>query len=707
METSKSFILRPIVLAIAIALCHPAAQAVKLGEPIVLSHVGEPLKLTIPIIEATQAELDDLSVSIANSDSYTEAQLIPPSWLKSAAVAIDNKDGMVTITADVQQDSIADIIINLRSSSGQRNQMISVLLDPSDSKDFGSALVSGAKPGKKGSRIQKESSLSTVDVVKDKKNIVGDKEKSNKPRRGKSLKERLAEKSIKTKSGDTLSSIVKSKKNKGISLEQLLVAYTKENPNAFINGNMNRMRSGVILNAPTDEAVKAIGRKEAKDIVIAQSRNFGRYSNHLADQVKDVAAIESPSAKQSASGKIQARVEDKSQHAQVTDRLTLSSAPEKKDSVSQGNAVGPAARFETEEDKIVAEKEVELAKARLAELESNIEALKKLDTLQNVALAEAMVNAEKKNASKQLDEPKNEVKGDEPTKEVREDEPTKEVKDDEPKTEVKKDTPKKDEPAEPSLLDEFSYSLIGGGVTITALVLWLWSKRRKSESESLFDEDETDEDEDDAESESDETESRWDPLPNIPDDDGAEEQVEINAQRNNDKTVVAQHEPATSKKEPSFDAVLASIELPKPEGAGLLGENLDFEVLSQGLPVASVSPIAEVPTPKVASIAEDNKVNTEPNRTIESTPAPHQDFPDLDFLDAAGNHTHNVEVQPLITSSASAGSDGGNKLELAKLFIEMGDTNGALELLNEIVEGTDLIKRAEALALISKISLNR
>mgnify|MGYP001103037755 CR=1 FL=1 len=49
------------------------------------------------------------------------------------------------------------------------------------------------------------------------------------------------------RSGDTLSRIAGRTQRPGVSLDQMLVSLYRGNPQAFIESNMNRLRSGVVL----------------------------------------------------------------------------------------------------------------------------------------------------------------------------------------------------------------------------------------------------------------------------------------------------------------------------------------------------------------------------------------------------------------------------------------------------------------------------
>ena len=163
--------------------------------------------------------------------------------------------------------------------------------------------------------------------------------------------------------GDSLSRIATKTQRPGVSLDQMLVALFRTNPQAFISNNMNRLKSGAVLAVPTADAAQAITPPQAREVITAQSADFGAYRQRLAGNT--MPATPEGSARQS-SGKVQAAVEDRKQAAAPTpDRLTLSKGT---------GTAAPSA----EEERLIKEREKKAAEARVAELSKNVEQLEKL-----------------------------------------------------------------------------------------------------------------------------------------------------------------------------------------------------------------------------------------------------------------------------------------------------------------------------------------
>lgn len=166
------------------------------------------------------------------------------------------------------------------------------------------------------------------------------------------------------KSGDTAGRIAQAHKPANASLEQMLVAMLKANPDAFINGNVNLIKAGAIIDLPDDKAATATPDEEAKQTVSAQSRDFNNFRQRLASAARAVAPAAS---ERNATGKVQAEVKDQRPSAQAADQLKLT-----KGAVS-GQPAAPA------EDQIAKTRQAKEAADRTAELQRNIAELSKLD----------------------------------------------------------------------------------------------------------------------------------------------------------------------------------------------------------------------------------------------------------------------------------------------------------------------------------------
>jgi pilus assembly protein FimV len=134
---------------------------------------------------------------------------------------------------------------------------------------------------------------------------------------------------VRVQRGDTAAAIAAAHKVEGVSLDQMLVALLRANPDAFIRGNVNLIRAGAVLDLPTADQAAAVPDASARQQVIAQSRDFNKYRQGLAGTA---AGRRMSASDHSATGKVQPAV-------QIT-RL----APKPSDILKIGHSVNDGSR---------------------------------------------------------------------------------------------------------------------------------------------------------------------------------------------------------------------------------------------------------------------------------------------------------------------------------------------------------------------------
>lgn len=88
-----------------------------------------------------------------------------------------------------------------------------------------------------------------------------------------------------TRRGDTLWSYSRDLKQAlGASEFQIMLSLLRENPDAFVDGNINRLRVGKILKVPSTEEVRSITQKEASAAYVEQYDAWQHFKLKLAEQ---------------------------------------------------------------------------------------------------------------------------------------------------------------------------------------------------------------------------------------------------------------------------------------------------------------------------------------------------------------------------------------------------------------------------------------
>jgi pilus assembly protein FimV len=184
------------------------------------------------------------------------------------------------------------------------------------------------------------------------------------------------------KRGDTLSKIAQQSRPENVSLEQMLVALFRSNENAFDERNMNRLRTGQIVNIPQADQVAAISQSEATQVVRVQAADWRAYRDRVAGAAP---ATDATAARQSASGRITTAVEDKAGAAQPgKDQLR----------VSRQAGTGAAAGTALAEDLAAKDKALSEANSRVAELEKTVRDLQRAVELKNQTMSSLQASAE-------------------------------------------------------------------------------------------------------------------------------------------------------------------------------------------------------------------------------------------------------------------------------------------------------------------------
>ncbi len=170
---------------------------------------------------------------------------------------------------------------------------------------------------------------------------------------------RMPEDTITVLSGDTASQLVVRKMPAGVSLDQMLLALLRANPEAFIAGNVNLLRAGAQIHLPNAQAAAQISTEEARQTVIAQTADFVAYAQRLAQsplQATDTASREM-------TGKVATQAPPAVPVHTEQDKLTLSKGEFTADSADA---------------RLALEREIQDKTEQLAALKKNLETLKSL-----------------------------------------------------------------------------------------------------------------------------------------------------------------------------------------------------------------------------------------------------------------------------------------------------------------------------------------
>jgi len=374
------------VAAAAMGLLGSNAHALALGRVAVQSALGEALHAEVDVTSLTPEEAGSLRVRIAPPDAYRAAGVDYNAVLPGTQAVLQRRaDGraVLQISSDrAVQEPFIDVILEITWSSGRLVREFTLLIDPPSSRQAQAPApavapsISAAPAPAPVAAAPAAPSAPAAETARPAPERRAAPQRPAVTAPSEAAAPRAAPATsgdeYRVRNGDTLSSIAARTQRPGASLDQMLVALFRGNAQAFMGENMNRLKAGSVLTVPSAEAAQQISATEARQVIQAQSADFGSYRQRLAGAAPE-AKTEAPARQ--ASGKVQAAVEDRKQATATTpDKLKLSQGALK--------ASGPEARVSKETEK----KE---AAARVAELARNVEELKKLSSAASATAAKA------------------------------------------------------------------------------------------------------------------------------------------------------------------------------------------------------------------------------------------------------------------------------------------------------------------------------
>ena len=358
-----------------------AAYAAGLGKLTVLSALGQPLRAEIELTAVSSEEASGLVAKLAPPDAFKLANIEFNPALLSLRFALEQRNGRqyikITSTQPVNEPFV-DMLLELTWNSGRLVREYTFLLDPAELRATQPAQVASEPASQPAAAAPASEPAAAARPSR---------QQAAQPARSQAGRQQNAAAAAaapapaaqyKVKPGDTLGRIATQVKPIDVSLDMMLVALFRANPDAFVGSNMNRLKSGQILSVPDSDAIKGGGDGEARGVVVAHAADFNAYRNKLAGQVANAAPANAQEATQSAAGKIIAKVEERATAANESkDQLKLSKA------IAAGKNAAAGVEETIAKDRALAD-----ATERVRELERNVNDLEKLMLVKSRAGAE-------------------------------------------------------------------------------------------------------------------------------------------------------------------------------------------------------------------------------------------------------------------------------------------------------------------------------
>ena len=268
------------LLAAAAMTCSPAAWSLGLGDAQVESYLDQPLRAKIDLVTREGEDLASVTATLASADDYELIGVSLQDMPVPVRFTIEDQDGdaylMATSNLPVSTP-IVRLIVEVSWASGRMLREYTLFLDPPVVPDQ-------APPPRIEQRRNPPvtAAPAAVEPAPEEKPLAGEPAApapAAEPRRVPQAGEYGP-----VASGETLWRIASNwSRGTGLSVNQVMIAIQRENPQAFLNDNINLLKRGAILRMPEIAEVQQIPAAVATSEVAAQEEEFtGARPSNLA-----------------------------------------------------------------------------------------------------------------------------------------------------------------------------------------------------------------------------------------------------------------------------------------------------------------------------------------------------------------------------------------------------------------------------------------
>jgi len=269
---------KALILAVGLAFAMPTISVAKalpssivglsLGEIQSKSYLNEPFKGIIPILFTSTSASKSLKVRLAPESIFQKVGAEKLPILNNLKFHVDVKNNKPVIYIESTQPiqmPFLNFVLEIEGPQGSIYQDYTTLLDPKESAvgTFTSnvqALEQQLEQQKVQQKAQQKVSLRAS--VSSSNTLID------------------SNRTLKVKSGDTLSQIAQALNAADISLKKMVSAIHQRNPNAFVNNNINRLKAGAVLHIPTQNELTNSSFKTAAKVALKNKpSNFKKASN--------------------------------------------------------------------------------------------------------------------------------------------------------------------------------------------------------------------------------------------------------------------------------------------------------------------------------------------------------------------------------------------------------------------------------------------
>ncbi|MCH9048531.1 MAG: hypothetical protein IH836_06260 [Proteobacteria bacterium] len=281
------------MMLVLLALVVPTfVNALGLGKLELQSALNQPFKARVKLVSATADELDSLKVSLADQKAFDRAGIQRTFLLTRLRFTVqefeEGPDYIQISSSDPIREPFLNFLLEINWSKGRLFREYTVLLDPPTYTASKKAVVHPQSP--------------VVEIDSDDHLVVYDldyKPSTTEPARTTPAYETPTYEAPTISysgsgdygpavSGDTLWSIARvARPDSSVSIQQMMLAILRANPEAFIENNINGLKRGAILQIPDAPEINSLNRTNALAQAKSQNALWDEYKGRIASTVTE------------------------------------------------------------------------------------------------------------------------------------------------------------------------------------------------------------------------------------------------------------------------------------------------------------------------------------------------------------------------------------------------------------------------------------
>ncbi len=288
--------MRKLIFALALgALLLPNyGFTLGLGEIEVNSALNQELNAEIELLSASPEDAEKLIVRLASREEFSRAGLDRPYMLSDLQFSTVMKDGQPWIsvtTSKPVREPFLNFLLEIDWPKGHMLREYTILLDPpafmekapgDTSRPAMSEAASAAQAPVKSSDAA-ETFRPVMGAAKTGQAVTAATDGQSQARTGTGTQSQYQPGEYRIQNGDTAWSLAKAMRpDQSISVEQMMQAMLRSNPEAFIDENVNGLKRGYILRLPDLDEITSMSQAESLALVRQQNALWREYQQSLA-----------------------------------------------------------------------------------------------------------------------------------------------------------------------------------------------------------------------------------------------------------------------------------------------------------------------------------------------------------------------------------------------------------------------------------------